>query len=459
MSVVGSIDASEKSRSQNGDDVGEARQNSSERNSRRISSSSSTKSDIQTAPEEVTEEKPPTHDIPNGGLQAWLQVVGAFFFFFNTWGIVNSFGVFQAFYESDLLKTSTESNISWIGSIQAFLLQLVGAVTGPIYDAGYFRELSIVGSFLVVFSLMMTSLGTEYWHIMLSQALCLGIGAGCLFIPCIALLPQYFTTKRAFATGIAASGSSLGGVIYPIVFYRLQPVIGFPWATRVLGFMALATLSVSLAVMRVRLPPTSKRRLVDWTAFKEPAFNFATAGFFFGYMGIYIPIFYIQTYGQSEHIVGGKLAFYMLSVLNASSIFGRIVPNFLADTMGPLNMMIPCSLIAGILAYCWIAVKSLPSLAVFSILYGFFSGSLVSLSASTLISLTPHLGIVGTRMGMCFSLAALGLLIGTPAAGAILRESGWVRMQVFSATTTVAGAAFFAVARYCHVGAKIFVKG
>ena len=28
--------------------------------------------------------------IPNGGLKAWLQVVGVFFVFFNTWGIVNA---------------------------------------------------------------------------------------------------------------------------------------------------------------------------------------------------------------------------------------------------------------------------------------------------------------------------------------------------------------------------------
>jgi hypothetical protein len=28
--------------------------------------------------------------IPNGGLQAWLQVLGAFFLFFTSWGIVNA---------------------------------------------------------------------------------------------------------------------------------------------------------------------------------------------------------------------------------------------------------------------------------------------------------------------------------------------------------------------------------
>jgi hypothetical protein len=30
---------------------------------------------------------------PDGGFQAWLQVAGSFFLFFNSWGTVNSFGV------------------------------------------------------------------------------------------------------------------------------------------------------------------------------------------------------------------------------------------------------------------------------------------------------------------------------------------------------------------------------
>lgn len=31
------------------------------------------------------EEKDVFKDVPNGGLQAWLQVVGAFFLLFNSW--------------------------------------------------------------------------------------------------------------------------------------------------------------------------------------------------------------------------------------------------------------------------------------------------------------------------------------------------------------------------------------
>lgn len=148
--------------------------------------------------------------IPNGGLRAWLQVAGSFFLFFNSWGIINTFGVYQTYYQTGILRGENPSTISWIGSVQAFLLMLVGALTGPVYDAGYFRYLIAVGSFLVVFGHMMLSICTQYWQAFLAQAICVGLGTGCLFVPSVAILSTYFTTKIATVMGLAAAGSSLG---------------------------------------------------------------------------------------------------------------------------------------------------------------------------------------------------------------------------------------------------------
>ena len=107
----------------------------------------------------------------------------------------------------------SSSNISWIGTIQAFLLIFIGLITGPLFDYGYLRGLIITGSFGIVFGMMMTSICTEYWQVLLAQGILVGLGCGCLFVPSIAIIPQYFSTKKAFAQGIGASGSSLGEVI------------------------------------------------------------------------------------------------------------------------------------------------------------------------------------------------------------------------------------------------------
>ncbi|KAL9094562.1 MAG: hypothetical protein Q9165_003121 [Trypethelium subeluteriae] len=394
--------------------------------------------------------KPSVHSlrsIPNGGLQAWLQVMGAFFLFFNSWGLINTFGVYQTYYESGLLSSSTPSDISWIGSVQAALLLFVGALTGPIYDAGYFKTLVAVGSFLVVFGQMMLSLCKEYYQVLLAQALCVGIGAGCLFVPSVAIISQYFNTKIATAMGIAAVGSSFGGVIYPIVLYRLLPRIGFGWSTRVLGFMMLVTLALPNIFMKVRVLPAQKRQIVDWSAFKEPAYVIWTLGGFFGFCGLYAPFFYISSYSINTGIMGPNLAFYLLSILNSTSVFGRALPNILADKFGPYNMLIPCGIMTSVLQFCLIGTHNTGGIIVITLLYGFFSGTFVSIPPTIFVMLAPNRGMVGTRMGMGFTIISIGVVVGTPACGWILNAAGWKYVWVFGGLTTMTGNVLIFISR------------
>jgi MFS family permease len=281
----------------------------------------------------VASAKPSVNDIslvPNGGLTAWLQVLSSFMLFMNTWGVVNTFGTYQTTYETGLLSNVSPSNISWIGSCQGTLLMLVGSLTGPIYDAGYCRLLVFTGSVLVVLGQMMLSLSTTYWQVFLSQAVCIGLGAGCMFVPAVAILSTYFSTRIATALGLAAAGSSIGGVIFPIVFHRLEPTIGFPWATRVLGFIMLATLVVSNSVIKVRVLPAGRRKFFDVSAFCELPWVFFVLGSFLGFLGLYTPFFYIQSYAIQTGLADPDLAFYLLAILNGSSTFGRIIPNYIA---------------------------------------------------------------------------------------------------------------------------------
>jgi hypothetical protein len=132
---------------------------------------------------------------PNGVPGAWLHVLGSFVLFFNTWGILNAFGVFQTYYESGTIFSKASSNISWIGAIQSYAVLSSGIIAGPIYDRGYLRTLLVVDSFGVVFGHMMLSISKTYWEVLLAQGFCIGLGAGCLFVPSMSVLPTYFSTK------------------------------------------------------------------------------------------------------------------------------------------------------------------------------------------------------------------------------------------------------------------------
>jgi MFS family permease len=319
-------------------------------------------------------------------------------------------------------------------------------ISGPLFDQGYHRALLVAGTFLVVFGMMMTSLATEYWQLFLSQGLIIGIGAGCLFVPSVAIVATYFTTKRSLATGIVAAGGSVGSVIYPIVFRKLQPSIGFPWATRVIAFIGLSTLTISILVMRTRIShPNKSRQLVDTAAFKSIPFVVFCGGLFLSFIGLYMPFFYVIVYAQNKLKLDGNLSFYLLSLMNAASVFGRVVPGLLADKFGPLNVMIIFTFLASILGYTWIAVHNSGGLIVFCIFYGVFSGAAVSLPPTVVASLEPELRLMGTWMGMSFCFAGLGFLIGSPIAGSLIHVetndfSGGI---IFAASTVVAGGIAF----------------
>lgn len=100
----------------------------------------------------------------------------AFFIFFNTWGIINSYGVYQKYYETSLLHTTSSSNISWIGSAQGGLLFLVSVIAGPLCDMGYLRLIVYVGTFFTILGMMMTSLCRSYWQVFIAQGFLVGAG-------------------------------------------------------------------------------------------------------------------------------------------------------------------------------------------------------------------------------------------------------------------------------------------
>jgi MFS family permease len=381
--------------------------------------------------------------------------------FFNTWGLLNTFAFFQIYYETGALFVESSSNISWIGSIQAFLVMLVGLLSGPIFDRGYLRTLLLTGSFCIVFGLMMLSICTTYWQVLLAQGFCIGIGAGCLYVPCVSILPTYFSTRIGLAVGVAVSGSSLGGVIYPVILYRLVDHIGFGWSVRVVGFIALATLLVPIVTMRLRIRPAKPRALIDGSAFTDAPYMLFALSTLLGFIGLTTVLFYIPYYAQNRHITSDSMAFYTVAIYNSASCFGRTLPNILSDRVGPFNILAPCTLVTGVLLLCLIPVRHAAAMYVLTILCGFFSGVLIGLPPVCFAALTQNKALIGTRLGMGFGIVSFGLLIGGPGAGAVLGSSEpleWTRLWVFGGVPTCAAGLVYAALRLWRSGLRVMVK-
>ncbi|KAF5868499.1 putative mfs monocarboxylate transporter protein [Botrytis fragariae] len=365
--------------------------------------STDNESNSQTPTPTLTNPGPP----PDGGFTAWLHVFLTHLVFFNSWGFANSYGIFQEYYTVSLAQSS--SSIAWIGSVQVFL----------------------------------------------AHAVCVGLGNGLSFCPALSVLSTYFKNNRALAVGIAAAGGASGGLVYPAAVHVLLGKVGFAWTLRIVGFIMLAAHVPSIFLFKPRLPPYKAGALVEWAAFKEPAYTFFTMGMFFNYWGLYFAFFYLGTFARDRLGATTETSVNLLMILNGIGIIGRIIPNLIGDRItGPFNILIPFSFAACILVYCWAAVDSISGMYPFAIIYGFVAAALQALLPATATILATDPKKTGVRLGMILSVVSFACLTGPPISGALIQAGGgnYLYAQIFAGTS-------IALSGLCLVASRVSKSG
>lgn len=205
-----------------------------------------------------------------------IVVLCSHFVVMNTWGFTNSFGAFQT-HLTDTLNSSP-STISWIGSMQIFLLFFMGTISGRLTDSGQFRVVFFVGSLATVVGILASSFCHQFWQFFLALGVAVGFGNGCLFCPMLTVMSPYFDKRRAMAIGIAACGSASGGLIYSSIARQLVPSVGFPWTMRTISLIQLALLAVANVYPRPRVPAKRSSPWVDWAAFRDMRYSYYAMG-------------------------------------------------------------------------------------------------------------------------------------------------------------------------------------
>ena len=375
-------------------------------------------------------------------------------------GTLNSFGVYQAYYQSNRLSSSSPSSVSWIGSIQVFIAIGFGIFTGPLYDRGLLRFLVPGGSFLTVFGMMMTSIGDSYYQLFLAQGLCVGFGMGLVYVPILGEVSRHFSKKRPIALGLSSTGACVGGVIFPVLFRQLLPQIGFGWTVRVHAFVNFGC-GVTASIIVCLGPPQvqSSRRAWDLTAFREIPFTFFTLGMFLVFVPYYVPLTYIPVFAQTAIRTSDDLAGYLLAIVNAGSLLGRTLPYILGSRVTPIRAFFFWIIAAVILLFGWMGVTNTSGFVVWCVFWGIVSGVLATapIAAVSHPVLTPSQGELGTRMGMSLMASAIGDLVGPPMMGALtdVRGGHYARAQAVSgAMMTLGGLCMLcpliSIARHSH---------
>ena len=438
---------------------------------------------------------------PEGGLRAWLVVYGAFSGMTASFGLMNSVGTFQAYLSTHQLSGQAPATIGWVFSIYTFLSFFLGIQIGPLFDAKGPRVLVFTGTLcmlggtigiaestskkpFITFARQTLTKITELWHFILSFSIAAGLGTALIFTPAVASIAHFFLIKRAAATGLAATGGSFGGIVYPLMLQKLFPEVGFRWAVRILALIFLVQLTVANILLRSRLPPPPKGSQAasiwpDWKIYKNITFCLTTAGTFFVEWALFVPLSYLTAYALKE---GVDLAFsyQILAILNAGSFLGRWLPGIFADKFGRFNAMIVTVAICMLSVICLWLTASLssnivPQLIVFALIFGFGSGSNISLVpvcvgqlcetevfgrwyASKLRPLNiQESGQETDSVTGLYTIVSFGCLTGIPVAGAILDHSHgeYTGLICFVGVCYALGLASFGVARVREVGWSI----
>ncbi|KAK2074465.1 hypothetical protein P8C59_008672 [Phyllachora maydis] len=398
-------------------------------------------------------------DAPDGGLVAWLVVLGAWCTSFCSFGWINSIGIFQEYYSTELLNTYSSATIAWIPSLQLFFMMASGPLVGRAFDSYGPRHIVLVGSFLHVFGLMMASISTKYYQILLSQGVCSAIGVACTFQPSLNCIMGWFGKNRGKAYGLMATGSSLGGIVFPIMVDRLIHEVGFGWAMRVSGFLILFLLAIANLTVRARHAPRpgslTQEQMV--TPFREPGFVLLMLGMSLLTFGIYVPINYLPSQAI-EAGIDKELAQYLIAILNAGSLFGRLMAGFVSDALGKYNTFVASCYVTAILTLAfWIPAATQSAVIAFAVLYGFFSGAYVSLIGALVAQVSP-LPEIGFRTGLIFLVLSVPGLVTNPIAGAIfLHCGGWTAVKVYTGVFITAGTTIILAARVAWAGPKLLV--
>ena len=152
-----------------------------------------------------------------------------------------------------------------------------------------------------------------------------------LFTPALATVSRYFVKHRGLALGITVSGSSIGGVIWPIMLDQLlnHDGVSFGWTMRIVGFTMLPLLII--ACITVRSPSTTsgapqpdasdadavqapKAHKTDLSIAKSFTFQLMCGGLAISSLGLFSPFFYVTSYATSLGM-SASVSFYLVSVM------------------------------------------------------------------------------------------------------------------------------------------------
>ncbi|MGD9801983.1 MAG: MFS transporter [Hyphomicrobiaceae bacterium] len=351
---------------------------------------------------------------------AWRMAAIAFTVGFVVYGVLYSFGIFLQPLMADF--GASRSATSALYGISSSMFYLVGPVSGSLGVRYGPRFTVIVGALIMVGGLFATASLSSVWIAYLTYGLCVGVGAGCAYIPTFAILGGWFERQRTRALSIGAAGTGCGMLIIPPTAASLVQSIG--WRGAMIGLALLSGALLTACAMFVRAPPRrqTERPAPLGEALTSRSFILMYASWVFGTMALIVAIVFLPAFAISEGI-DPVAASWLISILGGASIFGRLGIGSVTNPGGTV-FLYKVSILAMAASYIvWLLHPSYAWLVVFSAALGLAYGIRIALVAPVLIVLfgAARLGVL---LGSFFTASAISGFSGPMVASLVMDASG-----------------------------------
>lgn len=318
---------------------------------------------------------------PNGGY-GWVCVVCCFCINAHTWGLNSSYGVFLAYYlANDVFPGATELQYAFVGGLSismALLVSPVATITTRLYGT---KTTLLIGVFFETVSLVGASFASEIWQLFLSQGVCFGWGMGFQFVGSVGVVPQWFTTRRSLANGIATAGSGFGGLMYSLVANAIIQNISLAWAFRILGIVALFVCGICAILLKDRNKQVGSSQLAfEYRLFKRVEYLLLLGFGFFSMLGYIVLLFSLPSYAASIGLTAQQGS-VVGALLNLGQALGRPPIGYFSDAVGRINMASCMTFLAGLFCLViWIFATSYGLLIFYALVGGTVAGTFWTVS-------------------------------------------------------------------------------
>ncbi|XP_026186650.1 monocarboxylate transporter 13 [Mastacembelus armatus] len=378
---------------------------------------------------------------PDGGW-GWVLVGALFVSASLVFGLMRSLGIF--FVEFVEYFEESAQAISWISSLGLAAQQFFSPLGTALCNAFGARVVVMTGGCLAGFGLILASQATCLVHLYFTMGVISGLGWGLIFTPMVATVMASFTRRRTLALGLAFSGIGLSSFAFNPLFQLLVEMYAWRGALLVLGALSLNIVPCGALIRPQRRPKApekldSENRLscaavmqqvssyLELPLLFERPFVTYTLAIALLNIAYFVPYFHLVAHSRQAGFSEYQAAFVM-SAAGATDILGRVVSGWFSDLghfrlihllsfwvtlVGVFIILLPVSSLSG----------SYSALMLISLLYGFCSGALTSLSFAVVPLIVGVKHMMGA-LGLLQLIESFAGLLGAPASGLLKDITG-----------------------------------